>query len=221
MNSRYQSAAIAVLAAALTCPIALLPAMKPAQADTVQARCDYYPRGEDRASASMPCTFSQRQGFITIRRQDGVTHEFRPDPNRANVYLDRQGGTVNREDSESSTHEIYRTSRESIYVYWNSGNSSTNPAGNGSNGGNSTPSSTTPVTYMRRINQNQIAVQITEGEFRFHGNLNRTSGNMFVGQDRQVRVMYDRTTKRMVVINVVTGTEFYNYIFSDVNEGAL
>jgi len=33
--------------------------------------------------------------------------------------------------------------------------------------------------------------------------------------------MYDKDTSRVVVINVVTGTEFYNYIFSTANEGSL
>jgi hypothetical protein len=31
-----------------------------ANADTVDARCDLYPSGEDQASTVVPCTFSQR-----------------------------------------------------------------------------------------------------------------------------------------------------------------
>lgn len=81
--------------------------------------------------------------------------------------------------------------------------------------------SPTPVTYVTEIDQDKMVMQITEGEFRFHGYLERTSGNMFVGHDEQVRVMYDRDTSRVVVINVVTGTEFYNYFFSTVDEGSL
>ncbi|WP_228041504.1 hypothetical protein [Planktothrix mougeotii] len=81
--------------------------------------------------------------------------------------------------------------------------------------------SPTPVTNITEVNNNKIMMEITEGEFRFRGYLKRTSGNKFMGEDRQVRVMYDRDTNRVVVINVVTGTEFYNYIFSDVDEGAL
>ncbi|HEY9657284.1 MAG TPA: hypothetical protein V6C65_02385 [Allocoleopsis sp.] len=79
----------------------------------------------------------------------------------------------------------------------------------------------TPVTYMTVIDADHIVVQITEGEFLFHGWLERTSGNMFVGEDEQVRVMYDRDTSQLVVINVQTGDEFYNYTFSITNEGAL
>lgn len=79
----------------------------------------------------------------------------------------------------------------------------------------------TPVTYMTVIDQDHIVVQITEGEFFFHGWLERTSGNMFTGEDEQVRVMYDTDTKQVVVINVRTGDEFYNYTFSNVDEGSL
>lgn len=81
--------------------------------------------------------------------------------------------------------------------------------------------SSTPVTEITEVNNNKIMMEITEEEFHFRGYLKRTSGNTFIGEDKQVRVIYDRDTKRVVVINVVTGTEFYNYIFSDVDEGAL
>ena len=80
-------------------------------------------------------------------------------------------------------------------------------------------------TYMTPRNANQIAVQINDGEFNFRGVLNRSSGNTYIAQDRQVRVMYDREAGRVVVINVVTGTEFYNYPYRDnqrnTSEGSL
>ncbi|ODH03359.1 hypothetical protein A4S05_20135 [Nostoc sp. KVJ20] len=81
--------------------------------------------------------------------------------------------------------------------------------------------SSKPVTYMTVLDKNTIVIQITEGEFNFHGYLERTSGNTFIGENEQVRVIYDRGTKQVVVINKKTGTEFYNYYFSDTNEGAL
>lgn len=81
--------------------------------------------------------------------------------------------------------------------------------------------SSNPLTYLTEIDSDTIVMQITEGEFIFHGWLSRTSGNTFTGEDDQVRVSYDRGTKRIVVINKQTGTEFYNYFFSDVNEGTL
>lgn len=74
---------------------------------------------------------------------------------------------------------------------------------------------------MTARNANPIAVRITEGEFNFSGVLTRTSGNQFSGSDRRVRVMYDRGTGQVVIINEATGTEFYNYQYTDANEGSL
>ncbi len=99
--------------------------------------------------------------------------------------------------------------------------------GSGSNSGSSStsqgsrPSSATPRTNMSQIDNDQIAAYITEGEFSFDGMLYRTSGNAFVGEDGRVRVMYDKGTSRVVIINVATGTEFYNYFYSMANEGSL
>lgn len=81
--------------------------------------------------------------------------------------------------------------------------------------------SPTPVTYVTVLSPDQIVMQIQEGDFYFHGYLDRTSGNTFVGHDEQVRVIYDRDTSRVVVINVLTGDEYYNYFFSSTDEGAL
>jgi hypothetical protein len=36
-----------------------------------------------------------------------------------------------------------------------------------------------------------------------------------------VRVIYDQDAGRIVIINVVTGTEFYNYAYSSIDEGYL
>jgi hypothetical protein len=81
--------------------------------------------------------------------------------------------------------------------------------------------SLTPVTYVTPRSADQIDMQITAGEFRFHGPLTRSSGNTFTGADGRVRVIYDRDTGRIVVLNVMTGSELYNYVFSEVNEGYL
>lgn len=82
-----------------------------------------------------------------------------------------------------------------------------------SGGGSQSP---TPVTYTTMLNADAMNIQITEGDFYFYGTLNRSSGNIFTGSDGRVRVVYDRSAGRMVVINVATGTEFYNYAYTDV-----
>ncbi|BAQ65422.1 hypothetical protein [Geminocystis sp. NIES-3709] len=84
-----------------------------AQADTINSRCDIYPRGEDKVSKVVNCTFSQRQGFITIRREDGITYELKP--NDPNQYLDQNGASVLRENDGPAT--IFRFNNESVFVY--------------------------------------------------------------------------------------------------------
>ena len=89
-----------------------------AQADTVQARCDIYPKGQDRASAVVPCTFSQRQGYVTIDRADGVRHELSPKGDQPGTYVDERGRPAYRSSGLGSRGHIYRLADQSIYVYW-------------------------------------------------------------------------------------------------------
>ena len=105
----------AVRALVFLLPLAL--AAQPVRADSVEARCDIYRKGSDRASAVLPCTFSQRQGFISIQRADGVRHELRPQRGRGN-YLDARGKRVQRVSGLGKRGQIFRFSRESVYVYW-------------------------------------------------------------------------------------------------------
>jgi hypothetical protein len=58
--------------------LALLLGAGAVQADSTQARCDIYPKDQDQTDAMLSCTFSQRQGYISITREDGVTHELEP-----------------------------------------------------------------------------------------------------------------------------------------------
>ncbi|MGE5655135.1 MAG: SH3 domain-containing protein [Actinomycetota bacterium] len=197
--------------------LASLSVMLPAKADTVNARCDVYPKGEDRATSSGPCTFSQRQGFVSIQLQNGKRYELRPVGNQPGNYQDQNGQPAYRQSGLGDRGQIYRLANQSIYVYWDTGSSNNNQSNQSTPGG----SSTIPVTKMTRQNANQYTVQITEGEFNFSGVLKRTSGNTFIGSDGRVRVIYDRNTGRITIINVATGTEFYNYIYSEVNEGSL
>ena len=56
----------------------MLGSLGAARADTVNARCDIYPKGSDTVSKVVACTFAQRQGYVTIARADGVRHELSP-----------------------------------------------------------------------------------------------------------------------------------------------
>lgn len=90
-----------------------------AAADTTDARCDIYPRGEDRASAMIACRFSQRQGFVTIARSDGVSHDLSPEDDEPGRFRDQRGRHVLREDALGQEGLIFRFPDESVYVYWN------------------------------------------------------------------------------------------------------
>jgi hypothetical protein len=91
-----------------------------AKADTVNARCDYYPNGQRRATISKPCTFSQRQGYVSIEWSDGVRNEFTPVGSSPGNYVDQRGGRVYRQAGLGDKGQIFKMPSGSIYVYWNS-----------------------------------------------------------------------------------------------------
>jgi hypothetical protein len=78
-----------------------------------------------------------------------------------------------------------------------------------------------PVTTITPLNVDQFDARIVEGEFVFDGVLDRVSDTVFIGSDRQVRVVYDLAAERIVIINAITGTEFYNYVYDAPSEGYL
>lgn len=98
--------------------VAVLMMSTAAHADTVSARCDIYPKGSDRASAVVPCTFSQRQGHVSIDRADGVRHELSPIGDQAGNYVDQDGKPAYRQSGLGTRGLIFRLAHESVYVYW-------------------------------------------------------------------------------------------------------
>jgi hypothetical protein len=90
-----------------------------AAADSTEARCDIYPKGEDHASAMLACTFGQRQGFILITRADGVTHDLSPVGDAPGNFRDQDGRAVYRQDGGLGDQGVvFRLPDESVYVYW-------------------------------------------------------------------------------------------------------
>ncbi len=98
--------------------LATVATVLPVKADTVPAHCDIYAPGEDYASKSTPCTFSQRQGYIGIERADGVRYEFSPAGEIPGSYTDQNGKPVTREDGLGDAGLIFRMSNGSVFVYW-------------------------------------------------------------------------------------------------------
>jgi hypothetical protein len=100
-----------------------------ARADTVNARCDIHPGKQSRASASVPCTFSQRQGYVAIQLADGTRHELSPSGDQPGTYVDGKGRPAYRNKGLGSRGQIYRLADQSIYVYWEtSGTQGAKPA---------------------------------------------------------------------------------------------
>lgn len=89
-----------------------------AGADSTDARCDVYPAGADQADQVIACTFSQRQGHVTIRRSDGVTHDLSPVGEAPGNFADQRGRRVYRRSGLGDQGLIFRFPDESVFVYW-------------------------------------------------------------------------------------------------------
>ena len=114
--------ASAVLMAALLMGWAL-----PSAADSTQARCEIYAKGSDNMEKMVPCTFSQRQGYITITREDGVTYDLSPVGDTPGNFRDQGGHPVYRQSGLGKAGLIFRFPQESLFVYWD--NAASQPAG--------------------------------------------------------------------------------------------
>lgn len=88
-------------------------------ADSTEATCDIYPRGEDHTDVIIACRFSQRQGYIRIARSDGVSHELSPVGDTPGNFEDQYGRPVMRQSGLGDQGLIFRFPAESVYVYWN------------------------------------------------------------------------------------------------------
>ena len=108
MNRRLTLAALAAMAWTTATP-----------ADSTEAACEVYPVGEDHTDVLIPCRFSQRQGYVTITREDGVMHDLSPVGDTPGNYKDQDGRTVYRQSGLGDQGLIFRFPDESVYVYWN------------------------------------------------------------------------------------------------------
>jgi hypothetical protein len=99
----------------------------PSAADSTQARCEIYAKGSDKMEKMVPCTFSQRQGHITITRKDGVTYDLSPVGDKAGNFRDQDGHSVYRQSGLGEAGLIFRFPRQSVFVYWD--NAASQPSG--------------------------------------------------------------------------------------------
>lgn len=88
-------------------------------ADSAKSRCDIYKSGSDKAEKMIACTFSQRSGYISINRSDGIVHELSPTGGNSGEFIDQYSSTVYRQSGLGDQGIIFRFPDESVYVYWN------------------------------------------------------------------------------------------------------
>jgi hypothetical protein len=109
MKQKAPAALVAVLLSAWALPSA---------ADSTQARCEIYPKGSDKMQSMVPCTFGQRQGYITITRNDGVSYDLSPVGDTPGNFRDQDGNAVYRQSGLGEAGLIFRFPTESVFVYW-------------------------------------------------------------------------------------------------------
>jgi len=117
MNKQVPAALMAALLAGWALPSA---------ADSTQARCEIYAKGSDKMETMVPCTFGQRQGYITITREDGVTYDLSPVGDKPGNFRDQDGHAVYRQSGLGEAGLVFRFPKESVFVYWD--NAASKPA---------------------------------------------------------------------------------------------
>lgn len=178
-----------------------------AHADTTNARCDIYPLGEDRASAVVACTVSQRQGNVNIVRADGVSYDLTATGSNPGNYTDQNGRAAYRQSGLGDRGQIYQTATERVYVYWDT------------SGLNHSTAAANPTTYTTRVDANHIIMQVRDGRFSFHETLTQLGGPDYAGSDGQVRVVYTPSSGRVYIFRETTGETIYDYTISPIPTG--
>jgi hypothetical protein len=90
----------------------------PAIGDTTQARCEIRSLDQQLVKEAMPCSFSQRQGYVNISREDGISYELAPTGDSPGRYTDNDGRQAYRKRGLGQEGLIFQLSDELVYVYW-------------------------------------------------------------------------------------------------------
>ena len=214
--SRSASGRAATLAAA----IIMVGGMGIARADTTDARCDIYPKGSDRASAVLPCTFSQRQGHVAIDRADGVRHELVP-KGPPGTYVDQDGKAAYRNRGLGSRGLIFRLARESVYVYWDTAGLPGQPAARAAGGATAqlpaqAPKSVSPLEpFDRTLTLQGVTFRVVSAN---RGSINRleiTPSGLAIDNSRMVREIDGTVSGAEVAdLNADGSPEIYVYVTS-------
>lgn len=195
----------------------LLAASITAHADTVDARCDIYPKGSDHASKVVACTFSQRQGFVSIDRADGVRHELSPRRGAGN-YLDQDGKRAIRSAGLGRAGQIYRLAHETVFVYWDTGGlperSASAPVAAASAAAPAVP----PVPFDQSFEWQGIGFRVTSANIGPRSNLTITPRGLSIDNTPLVQSIEGQIVRAEVAdLNSDGSPEIYIYITSADN----
>lgn len=89
-----------------------------AQADGTPAECGFSATLDASHDVTSACTFSQRQGFITIYIDGALEFDFRPTADATGNYLDAEGQAVYRRSGLGKQGLIFQLPDRFLFVYW-------------------------------------------------------------------------------------------------------
>ncbi|MGB5707200.1 MAG: hypothetical protein WBM41_10220 [Arenicellales bacterium] len=88
------------------------------QADSTRAECGFAATVDAPRDVTSACTFSQRQGFITIYIDGGPEFDFRPTADAPGNYFDAEGQAVYRRSGLGKQGLIFQLPDRFLFVYW-------------------------------------------------------------------------------------------------------
>ena len=89
-----------------------------AHSDSMRSRCGYSSSPEVPPENYQSCTFSQRQGYISIYSGEETAHDFSPDGNAPGTFLDQDGQRVYRKKGLADRGQLFQLPDKYLYVLW-------------------------------------------------------------------------------------------------------
>ena len=99
----------------LTLAVLLAPT---AYADSTRAECGFSATADTPPETTSSCSFSQRQGFITIRIDGGPEFDFKPTEQGPGNFVDAAGRAVYRRSGLGDAGQLFRLPDRFLHVYW-------------------------------------------------------------------------------------------------------
>lgn len=90
-----------------------------ALADSARSECGFSVAARERPDTTSSCTFSQRQGFISVRIDGGREFEFFPIGDRSGNYQDQHGNAVYRQRGLGKEGQLFKLPDSYLFVFWN------------------------------------------------------------------------------------------------------